>query len=90
MEPERMKQIILNIYGGQVNMTDVHEMLAEYMVATRGSVNQALLQYLTETQDPIRMQMLQSAVEVCKTYFEATYGCITKVYDKNNQLLKVF
>jgi len=85
-----MKQIILNIYAGQISMTDAHELLTEYMVEVKGSVNNELLQYLTGAQDPIRMQMLQSAVETCKTYFESMRGCITKVYDKNNQLIKVF
>lgn len=91
MEAERLKQIILNVYSGHIGMQDVADLLSLYMERTRGTVHTDLLQYLVSNPgDPIRMQMLQNAVEVCKEYFQAKEVCITRVYDKNNNLIKVF
>lgn len=90
MDQERLKKIILEIYTGQINMQDAVDLVCEYMIETKGSVNQALLQHMTNQMDPFAMQMFQTAVDVSKKYFEATKVTITRVMYTDGRLIYAF
>jgi hypothetical protein len=90
MEEERLKKIILEIYTGQVNLQDAVDLVCEYMIKTKGSINQPLLQYITNQMDPFAMQMFQTAVDVSKKYFEATTVTITRVMYTDGRFIYAF
>jgi hypothetical protein len=89
MENERLKQIIINAYSGQVNMQDAIDLCIEFMVETKGTVNQELVAFMSSHTNPIGMQMLTSAVDVAIKYFSASRICITKLLDKQGQLIRI-
>jgi hypothetical protein len=90
MDNERLKSTILSIYSGQVDLQSAIDMVCEYMVKTKGEVNQPLLQYITNQYDPFAMQMFQHALNVAKVYFEATTVTITKVFKKDGTFMYAF
>lgn len=89
MENEKLKQIIVSAYSGQVNMQDAIDLCIEFMVDTKGTVNQELIAFMTSHMNPIAMQMLTSAVDVAIKHFSATRVCITKLLDKQGQLIRI-
>lgn len=89
MEKDKMKQIILGIYARQINLQDALDLICEFMIQTKGSVNQTILQHLCNQHDPIAAQMLQQAVEVSRQYFEPEVT-ITKVFKKDGTFLYAF
>ena len=90
MELERMKGIIVTAYKGQAQMQDVIDLVTEYMIDTRGSIHQPLLDFMLQQGNPISMQMLQRAFEISMQYFENTKIVITKLYSKDSVLLNVY
>lgn len=90
MEKEKMKEVILGIYAGKVSMEDALNLVCEFMVKTQGSVNQKILQHISNQHDPIAMQMLQRAVEVSKQHFESTEVTITRVFKKDGTFIYAF
>lgn len=90
MELDRMKNIIVSGYKGQVQMQDAIDLIIEYMTDTRGSVHQPVLDFICQQGNPISMQMLQRAFEISMQYFENTKVIITKLYSKDLVLLNVY
>ena len=90
MELDRMKNIIVSGYKGQVQMQDAIDLITEYMTDTRGSIYQPLMDFMLQQGNPISMQMLQRAFEISMQYFENTKVIITKLYSKDSVMLNVY
>lgn len=90
MDNERIKKIILEMYTGQINMQDAVDLITEYMLEKKGSVNQQVLQYIVNQANPFAAQMLQQAVEIAKNHFESTRVMITRVSKADGTFLYAF
>jgi hypothetical protein len=90
MELDRMKNIIVSGYKGQVQMQDAVDLITEYMIDTRGNIHQPLMDFMLQQGNPISMQMLQRAFEISMQYFENTKIIITKLYSKDSVMLNVY
>ena len=90
MDKDKIQKTVLSIYSGNVNLQDAIELVCEYMIKTKGSVRQELLQYITNQHDPFAMQMFQQALNTSKVYFEATEVTITRVFNKDGTFLYAF
>jgi hypothetical protein len=90
MELDRMKDIIVTAYKGQAQMQDAIDLVSEFMIDTRGSIHQPLMDFMLQHSNPISMQMLQRAFEISMQYFENTKVVITKLYSKDLVLLNVY
>jgi hypothetical protein len=90
MTKDKIRETILSIYSGQVKLEDAIELVCEFMIRTKGSVNQQVLQYITNQHDPFAMQMFQHALNTSKVYFEAMDVTITRVFKKDGSFLYAF
>lgn len=91
MTNEEIKKTILNAYKGAIQFSDAIRLISHYIFIVKGKENHTIIDFLAQNpSNPFAQQMLNSAFDISKSYFENNTVTITKLFSKENTLLMVY